>query len=54
MKKPKIEIKILCDKCGKDMPKDEEKSNKNWFVSKEKCPCGGKGKLLLTNSPLID
>lgn len=46
MKKKQIEIKIICDKCGKDMPKDEEKSNENWHVAKENCPCGGKGKFI--------
>ena len=41
-KKPKQEIKMVCDKCGKEMPKDEGNSNENWVAYKPKCPCGGK------------
>jgi hypothetical protein len=46
MKKKKHQfIGFICDKCGKDMPKDEEKSDENWTVVSPDCPCGGKSKL---------
>lgn len=38
-------IKMVCDKCGKDMPIDTEQSNENWTVYKTKCPCGGSAKI---------
>ncbi len=33
-----------CNKCGKEAPRDKEKSNKNWavFRTKEPCSCGGR------------
>ena len=34
-------IRVICDKCGKEMPRDEEQSNENWVVYKNDCPCGG-------------
>ena len=37
-----MEFKIICNKCGKEMPIDIEKSNENWTVYKQICPCGGK------------
>lgn len=40
-----VKIKMVCDKCGKPMPVDNEKSNQNWVVYKNECHCGGKGKL---------
>ena len=42
MKKEEKEIKMICDKCGKEMPVDKENSNENWIAYKPKCPCGGK------------
>ncbi len=38
----KVKAICVCDKCGKEMPKDEEKSNHNWAVYKNDCECGGK------------
>jgi len=39
-------IKFVCSQCGADVQEeliDEEKSNENWKVKKDKCPfCGGK------------
>lgn len=41
----KIEIKMICDTCGKEAPIDEEQSTKQWVVYKSgKCDCGGKYK----------
>ena len=40
-----IKIKAICENCGKEMPVDTAKSNKNWKVYKEKCACGGRGKV---------
>jgi len=36
---------MICKKCGKEMPIDKEKSNKNWIVYRNKCECGGNAKL---------
>ena len=36
-----IDIKIICEKCGKETPIDKEQSNENWIVYKTKCTCGG-------------
>jgi hypothetical protein len=33
---------VLCIDCGKEAPVDEEKSNHQWKVYKNKCVCGGK------------
>lgn len=44
MKKDKIKVKMICDKCGKEMPLDNEKSNENWQVYKQDCVCGGRAK----------
>jgi len=43
----KREVLFICDKCGKVMPTDHEKSNDNWLVYKKYCPCGGKAKIRL-------
>ena len=43
-----MDIKVVCEKCGREMPRDDKQSNKNWTVYKEKCECGGRGK------PIID
>jgi len=41
-KKRKMEIKHVCEKCGKVPEKDESKSNENWTVIPVICPdCGG-------------
>ena len=42
-KKKKIDMKVLCDKCGKQAPVNKEQSNANWkvFDTKEPCECGG-------------
>ena len=42
-KKSKPEIVLVCDKCGKQPPVDEEMSNENWVVYKTSnpCECGG-------------
>jgi hypothetical protein len=38
-------IKRVCDKCGEEMPEDEEQEKTpNWKIYKNECPCGGKGK----------
>jgi hypothetical protein len=39
-----MEIKFICEKCGKEQQPDKAKSNDNWQVydSKQKCECGGK------------
>lgn len=37
-------IKIICNKCGNEMPIDKEMSNENWKVYKNECPCGGSGR----------
>jgi DNA-directed RNA polymerase subunit RPC12/RpoP len=39
-----MEIKYVCEKCGKEPQKNESKSNKNWKVYDNKpCEyCGGK------------
>lgn len=44
MSKKDIETGVVCNKCGKSAPIDEEKSNENWIVykTKEPCECGGK------------
>ena len=44
------EIKMACDRCGKEPPVDKENSNKNWtaYLAKEKCPCGGTYKFIVT------
>ena len=44
MKKNKIEIKRICDKCGKEQQPDEKLSNENWkvYAANLKCECGGK------------
>lgn len=44
----KNKVICVCDTCGKDMPKDEEKSNVNWTVYKNVCECGGKSTLKLS------
>ena len=43
-KKSKPEIILVCDKCGKQPPVDEEMSNENWVVYKTSnpCECGGR------------
>lgn len=50
----KIEMKICCEKCGKEKEIDYEKTTKNWKVYKdtfgnfeEECECGGKFKLVV-------
>ena len=42
-KKSNINIMLVCDKCGKQPPVDEENSNENWVAYKvsEPCECGG-------------
>jgi hypothetical protein len=35
------EIKMICDKCGKEMPVNKKDSSKNWTAYETKCPCGG-------------
>ena len=43
----KIDIKMICDKCGKEAVKDKKDSNKNWEVFKIDCACGGKFKIIV-------
>ena len=35
---------VVCERCGKSAPIDEERSNKNWIVYKtdKPCECGGR------------
>jgi hypothetical protein len=41
--KKNVEIKFVCEKCGKNAPIDKKQSNENWIVYKnEPCECGGK------------
>jgi hypothetical protein len=49
MKKPKLEIKSKCNKCGKPQPIDKKESNENWKVYKanQKCECGGTFEMVL-------
>lgn len=37
-------MKVICNKCGKEAPKDTEKSTAQWNVYKtdKPCECGGK------------
>ena len=42
-----MKIKHACKSCGKEMPIDKEKSNKNWIVYKNKCGCGGEGRTVV-------
>lgn len=44
MKRKKITLGVVCNKCGKSAPVDEEKSNENWkaYKTSEPCECGGK------------
>ena len=39
-----VDIKFLCNKCGKEQPRDEKQSNENWNVypTNQSCNCGGK------------
>ena len=39
------DIKLVCDKCGKDVPVDKKKTTENWTYYKMNCRCGGKGTL---------
>lgn len=32
----------ICNKCKKEMPFDDKKSNENWKVYKNECNCGCK------------
>jgi hypothetical protein len=43
----KVEIKEVCDKCGKEAPVDKTKSNENWTVyeTSKPCECGGRYKI---------
>jgi len=43
----KIDIKMICDKCGKEAVKDKKDSNKNWEVFKIDCACGGRFKIIV-------
>jgi len=48
----KQEIKLICNRCGKEKEIDEEKSNKQWKVYKDfkkRCKCGGVFKFKLVN-----
>ena len=47
MKKSKIDVKMLCDYCGKEQDYDKKQSNENWkiYPANEKCKCGGTFKL---------
>ena len=39
-------IKLICNKCGKEPKKNEDKSNQNWKVYDNiSCECGGKFKI---------
>ena len=38
----KSDMKLVCEKCGKEAEVDKERSNENWTVYKTKCECGGK------------
>ena len=40
-KKKADKMKFVCNKCGKDMPENKEKSTVNWKVYETKCECGG-------------
>ena len=44
MNKKDIPEGVVCERCGKSAPIDEERSNKNWIVYKtdKPCECGGK------------
>lgn len=42
MAKSYINVKMICEKCGKEGEIDKEKSNPNWNVYKTKCKCGGR------------
>jgi ribosomal protein S26 len=50
-KKSKIEVKMICDKCGKEQKPDDKGSNENWLVYPNvPCKCGGNYKPdILTN-----
>lgn len=55
MKKQKIEMYFVCEKCGADVQEnliDKKKSNNNWQVCKEKCPfCGNKITIKIREQP---
>ena len=48
-KNKKTRIIFICDKCGKEMPVDREKSTDQWIVCDVKCPCGGRGEIKILN-----
>jgi hypothetical protein len=48
-RKPQIDLRFECDKCGKPQPRDESQSNQNWevFRAGEQCECGGTFKMVV-------
>ncbi len=43
-----LDIRSVCEDCGKEPKRDEEKSNENWNVYNTVCEsCGGKVELKL-------
>jgi hypothetical protein len=45
------EIKMICNKCGKEPEIDEKKSNRNWTVYKSgDCECGGSYHFKISNA----
>ena len=48
--KKQIKMQVICEKCGKNAPIDNVKSNKNWIVYKtdKPCECGGRFKTIFT------
>lgn len=44
MNKNDIPKGVVCERCGKSAPIDEEHSNKNWITYKtdKPCECGGR------------
>ena len=54
--KRKNQIGFNCDKCGKPLPRNEEKSSASWSVydSKQKCTCGGKFVMCFDGKPVTE
>jgi DNA-directed RNA polymerase subunit RPC12/RpoP len=49
-RKPKQQIKYVCEKCGKEPEPNKEMSNENWkvFDNKPCAHCGGNIKIVIS------
>lgn len=54
MAKRKVNLEMLCDKCGKPQTINKEKSNQNWDVydTNVTCKCGGKFVMHINGEPI--